>query len=168
MPQPPQDLPCLAVKPGTFHLLMKRLIHSEVPAIGFQIAPMIDVVFVIMLFFMVMVGTVKVEREIITRLPSPGDPPVRFPVEEITIGIMEDGTVTLNEESFDTPQDKALPALTRTLVRLAESSARQKQPLLVTLQAEEQASYERVIDVLNSLHKATIHNVTFTVGTQPL
>jgi biopolymer transport protein ExbD len=111
---------------------MKRLIHSETPALGFQIAPMIDVVFVIMLFFMVMVGTVKVEREIITRLPSPGDPQVRFPVEEITIGILEDGTVTLNEESYDTPQDKALPVLTGTLLRLAESSARQKQPLLVT------------------------------------
>ena len=29
--------------------------------LGFQIAPMIDVVFVIMLFFMVMAGAVKVE-----------------------------------------------------------------------------------------------------------
>lgn len=42
---------------------MKHLLHSDDIAIGFQIAPMIDVVFVIMLFFMVMTGSVKVERE---------------------------------------------------------------------------------------------------------
>jgi len=147
---------------------MKRLIHSDTTALGFQIAPMIDVVFVIMLFFMVMVGTVKVERELITKLPSTGDPLVRFPVDEITIGILEDGTVTLNEESFDSPRDKSLPTLTKTLRRLATSSANQKQSVLVTIQAEEQASYERVIDVLSSLHRAQIQNVTFTVGSQAL
>ena len=37
---------------------------------GFQIAPMIDVVFVIMLFFMVMAGAVKVEHELKTTLPG--------------------------------------------------------------------------------------------------
>ena len=115
-----------------------------------------------------MVGTVKVERELITKLPHSGDPLAQFPVDEITIGILEDGTVTLNEESFDSPRDKALPTLTQTLRRLAASSAQQKQNVLVTIQAEEQASYERVIDVLNSLHQAQIQNVTFTVGTQAL
>ena len=37
---------------------------------GFQIAPMIDVVFVIMLFFMVMAGAVKIENELNTQLPG--------------------------------------------------------------------------------------------------
>lgn len=149
---------------------MKHRIHSDDIAIGFQIAPMIDVVFVIMLFFMVMTGSVKVERELVSKLPSPGDPAqvVQFPAEEITIGILEDGTVTLNEAAFDSPKDKRMPTLTRTLQRLADSSARQKQMLLVTIQAEEQASYERIIDVLNTLNKAQIQNVTFTFGNDPL
>lgn len=147
---------------------MKHTIHSDTTTLGFQIAPMIDVVFVIMLFFMVMVGTVKVERELITKLPKSGDALVNFPVDEITIGILEDGTVMMNEESFDSPRDKSLPTLTKTLRRLAASSSRQQQSVLVTIQAEEQASYERVIDVLNSLHQAQIQNVTFTVGTQAL
>jgi len=107
---------------------MKHCIHSDNTAIGFQIAPMIDVVFVIMLFFMVMTGTMKVERELVTKLPKPGDPAqvVRFPAEGITIGILEDGTVMLNDAALDSPTDKALPALTRTLRRLAASSAQQK------------------------------------------
>lgn len=149
---------------------MKYRIHADSTTPGFQIAPMIDVVFVIMLFFMVLVGTMKVERELSIQLPGAGDflHPIHFPAEEITIGIFEDGTVTLNEEAFDSPRNKMLPMLTRTLRRLAASSAQQRQPVLVTVQAEEQASYERVIDVLNSLHQAAIQNVTFTVGSQPL
>ncbi|WP_395738209.1 ExbD/TolR family protein [Prosthecobacter sp.] len=147
---------------------MKNTIHSDTTAIGFQIAPMIDVVFVIMLFFMVMTGSVKVERELKAQLPDPGHPAklIKFPVEEITIGIGEDGTVTMNEQEFDTPKDKALPVLTRSLIRAQESSKRQNQKVLVTLQAEEQASYERIIDVLNAMHKAGIQNVTFTVGSE--
>ena len=74
----------------------------------------------------------------------------------------------MNEEEFDSPGDKSLPTLTKTLRRVAASSSRQQQSVLVTIQAEEQASYERVIDVLNSLHQAEIQNVTFTVGTQAL
>ncbi len=141
---------------------MKRSLHSDSTVPGFQIAPMIDVVFVIMLFFMVMVGTVKVEREISIQLPHPdaAGHDVRFPDAEVTIGVQEDGTVTLNEQAFDSPRDKSLPELTRTLNRLAL----QKQRTLVTVQAEEQASYERVMDVLNSLHKARMSNVTFEVG----
>lgn len=147
---------------------MKHRIHSDSPAIGFQIAPMIDVVFVIMLFFMVMTGSMKVEKDLSLKLPDPGDPtkPVKFPAEEITIGIEEDGTVTLNDAALDSPKDKALPMLTRALLRTADSSARQKQQVLVTIQAEEQASYERIIDVLNVLQKAAIQNVTFTVGSE--
>lgn len=156
---------------GVMHAhAMKHHLHSDTSTLGFQIAPMIDVVFVIMLFFMVMTGSIKVERALITKLPSPRDltQTVQFPAEEITLGILEDGTVTLNDEAFDSPRDKALPMLTRTLRRVADSSARQKLPVLVTIQAEEQASYERVIDVLNSLHQARIQNVTFTVGSEPL
>ena len=38
--------------------------------LGFQIAPMIDVVFVILLFFMVMAGAVQVENAHNTKLPG--------------------------------------------------------------------------------------------------
>jgi biopolymer transport protein ExbD len=149
---------------------MKRLVHSDTTTPGFQIAPMIDVVFVIMLFFMVMVGTVKVEREIGLLLPGIPDfaPKLSFPDNEVTIGVLEDGTITMNDEEFDSPKDRVLPLLTKTLSRLAASSAQQKQNVLVTIEAEEQAPYERVIDVLNSLHKAQIKNVTFGIATHPL
>ena len=77
-----------------------REIEQEQLAVGFQIAPMIDVVFVIMLFFMVMVGSVKVERELKSQLPGLAPPSADAPQEmpdEIIVGVEETGAVTLNE-----------------------------------------------------------------------
>ena len=134
---------------------------------GFQIAPMIDVVFVIMLFFMVMAGAVKVERELKTSLPGLAPPNLDKPQEmpdEIVVTVEETGVVTLNEEEFDTPESKDLPNFNSTLVLLKQEADNRGAKVIVTIEAEEQAKYERVIDVLNSMAKARISNVTFTVG----
>ncbi|MDZ4287135.1 MAG: biopolymer transporter ExbD [Prosthecobacter sp.] len=144
-----------------------QVLESEQLVMGFQIAPMIDVVFVIMLFFMVMAGAVKVERELKTTLPgvAPAVPTNETqPPDEIIVTVEETGIVTLNEEEFDTPADKALPNFTGTLMRLKQEADSRNAKVMVTIQAEEQARYERVIDVLNSMAKAKISNVTFTVG----
>jgi biopolymer transport protein ExbD len=120
-----------------------------------------------MLFFMVMAGAVKVERELKTSLPglAPAnlDKPQEMP-DEIVVSVEETGVVTLNEEEFDTPESKDLPNFTSTLVLLKQEADNRGAKVLVTIEAEEQAKYERVIDVLNSMAKAKISNVTFTVG----
>jgi biopolymer transport protein ExbD len=152
----------------------KREIESDAVAMGFQIAPMIDVVFVIMLFFMVMAGAVKVEMVLNTTLPGVATTSADDVVlpDEIIILISEDGTVTMNEEEFDTdhaagtPAYKKLPGLTANLMRLKKDADDRGSKVLVTLQTEEQARYERIIDVMNALSKAQISNVTFTVGTE--
>ncbi|MEQ1861658.1 MAG: biopolymer transporter ExbD [Chthoniobacteraceae bacterium] len=133
--------------------------------LGFQIAPMIDVVFVIMLFFMVMAGAVKVERELNTKLPGTAETsgPTEF-VDEIIINISETGEVTLNDEPMDAPADKQLPQLRGTLLRLKQASDAAKAPTLVTVISEPEAKYARTIDVLDALAVAQIENVTFTVG----
>jgi|JI61114C2RNA_FD_contig_51_667095_length_1308_multi_2_in_0_out_0_1 biopolymer transport protein ExbD len=144
-----------------------REVEQEQLAVGFQIAPMIDVVFVIMLFFMVMVGSVKVERELKSQLPGLAPPNADAPKEmpdEIIVGVEETGSVTLNEEEFDGPTDKKLPNFTSTLMRLKQEADNRNAKVIVTIQAEEQATYERVIDVLNALAVAKVANVTFTVG----
>lgn len=145
----------------------KKPLEIESVNLGFQIAPMIDVVFVIMLFFMVMAGAVKVERELKQQLPgvnvvNPDNAP-EMP-DEITVGVEESGHVTLNEEELDPPDSKAMPNFVATMMRLKQEADGRKAKVLVTIQAEEQAKYERVIDVLDALAKAQVSNVTFTVG----
>lgn len=145
---------------------MKRLEQDmNEGQIGFQIAPMIDVVFVIMLFFMVMAGQVKVEKEINSQLPgvSETSSPTDF-VDEQVINIGEDGTVSLNDEPMDTPTSTDLPTLKSTLMRLKQSSDAAKAPTLVTIVSDEQAKYSRTMDVLDALAVAKIDNVSFTVN----
>jgi biopolymer transport protein ExbD len=141
-------------------------LNSNDGNIGFQIAPMIDVVFVIMLFFMVMAGAVKVERELNTKLP--GNAPaanVDF-VDEQIITIAENGEITLNEEPMDSATSTALPQLKATLMRLKANADNTKSPAMVTIISEEEAKYSRTIDVLDALSLAGIENVTFTVSEQ--
>lgn len=143
----------------------KRKQSSEVN-LGFQIAPMIDVVFVIMLFFMAMVGAMKIENAHNTKLPGTvqvetSDTPMP---DEIAIRIEDDGQVYLNDDPLDAPETKDLLELAGNLSQLRESSQASRSEVLVTIYANEQAKYERVIDVLDALGRAKIANVTFQAG----
>ena len=145
---------------------MKRLpMNANEGMIGFQIAPMIDVVFVIMLFFMVMAGAVKVEKELNTQLPGNAETsgPTEM-VDEMVIAIAETGEVTLNDEPMDTPASRDLPTLKNTLTRLRQAGEQSKTPTMVTVVSEPQAKYSRTVDVLDALSVAGITNVTFTVS----
>ncbi len=133
--------------------------------LGFQIAPMIDVVFVIMLFFMVMAGAVKVENELNTQLPGTAETSgaTEF-VDEQIITISDSGEVSLNDEPFDSPESRDLPQLKGTLMRLKQNADTAKAPSVVTIISDEQAKYSRTVDVLDALAVAKIDNVTFTVS----
>lgn len=141
----------------------KRNKPSAEVNLGFQIAPMIDVVFVIMLYFMVMAGAVQVENAHNTKLPGTvqveqSDTPTP---DEIAVRIEDDGQVSLNEDPLDSPDNKLLPELAGNLNQLRISSEASRSEVLVTIYASEQAKYERVIDVLDALTRAKIANVSF-------
>ena len=75
---------------------------------GFQIAPMVDVVFVLLLFFMASAGAQIVEKELSINLPagkSSSNGPVTTP---IIIEIGPDGTVSMNSTVYGLPANKNL------------------------------------------------------------
>lgn len=141
-----------------------QALPSQDTHLGFQIAPMIDVVFVIMLFFMVMAGAIKAERLLSSKLPGEPFPGIAGVPNEILIAIGEDGTITMNEEEYDYASNRELPTLKATLLRLSQDAEAHGERVLVTIQAEERAAYQRIVDVLNALTKARLSNVTFTIG----
>ena len=143
---------------------MKSFTAEDDGTMGFQIAPMVDVVFVIMLFFMVMAGAVKVENELSTKLPGSAESSsaAEF-TDETIIAISDEGEVSLNEEPFDTATSADLPQLRATLMRLKENADNAKQPAVVTIVSDAHAKYSRTIDVLNALAAAKITSVTFNV-----
>jgi biopolymer transport protein ExbD len=133
--------------------------------LGFQIAPMIDVVFVIMLFFMVMASSVKTEKKLDSKLPGSVETSTSTSfADEIVITIAETGEVMLNDEPMDSAKNTELPQLRATLMRLKQASDAAKSPTLVTVASEPAAKYSRTIDVMDALAVAEIENVTFTIS----
>jgi biopolymer transport protein ExbD len=144
---------------------MKPFVHDDDGTMGFQIAPMVDVVFVIMLFFMVMAGAVKVENELTTRLPGSTETSSATELyDETMIAISDEGQVSLNDEECDAPNDTQLPQLRATLMRIKENADNAKQPAVVTIVSDPHAKYSRTIDVLDALAAAKISNVTFNIS----
>jgi len=144
---------------------LKAFVPEEIPTGGFQIAPMIDVVFVIMLFFMVMAGAVKVENELNTTLPGSTESSTATDfVDEIIISISDSGEVALNDEPLDAPESRDLPRLRDTLMRLKQNADNAKTPAVVTIVSDPNAKYSRTVDVLDALAVAKIETVTFSVS----
>ncbi|WAC19773.1 biopolymer transporter ExbD [Luteolibacter sp. SL250] len=145
---------------------MKSRIRRRFPRkesqLGFQIAPMIDVVFVILLFFMVAAGNARMENALNTQLPG-GATEINLP-DDVVIRIAEDGQVYLNDEPQDHPERKDLKELADGVLQLKQASDSAGTSLLVTIEAEEQAKYERVVDVLDALTRAKVRDVTFMAG----
>lgn len=133
--------------------------------LGFQIAPMIDVVFVILLFFIVQASDIQVENAHVTKLPGTVETAGETILpDEIAVRIEDDGQVYLNDDPLDSPTAKNLPEFAGSLNSLRESSDASKSKLLVTIYANELARYERVVDVLDALSQAKISDVSFQAG----
>ena len=132
-------------------------IHSEPEGnLDFQIAPMVDVIFILILFFMCSAGAVKVENELSLKLPGrvSQDQPMRMLDEQI-IEIEENGQIILNDQQMDTG------ALAGTLLRYKAISDDTKSGTVITILTARNTKYQRIIDVLNECAAAKIESVTF-------
>jgi len=135
-------------------------VASEDGDVGFQIAPMVDVVFVLMLFFMATVGAQIVQLELSINLPSGRSPAEAssVPTTPVMIDIGPDGSVVSNGQPMDSPDNPDLPQLTASLTVLVEQFGG-KDPVIIRPHPD--AAHQRVIDVLNAAAKARVTNLTF-------
>ena len=126
---------------------------------GFQIAPMVDVVFVLLLFFMALAGQKITEGLLTINLPSTakGDPGTKVP---IVVDIMEGGDVIVNGQNFGKamdPKQREIPRLLKFLQDAVASSP--EDPIIIRPTSTTQ--HERVVDVLNACRIAKVKNLSF-------
>lgn len=128
-----------------------------------QMGPMIDMVFLLLVFFMVTARPVKQESDISLGLPGTvaAEESVELPDEQ-RIRIGDDGSIVLNDSVLGDPADGRLDALVVTLKRFKESADANRTDALVTLDAADAASHQRIVDVLNACARADITGVTFS------
>jgi biopolymer transport protein ExbD len=136
--------------------------RTEHPQIELQIAPMIDVCFLLLFFYILTSKPVKSEADVSTRLPGTvaQEEAVEIPDEQ-RIEIQANGQVVLNDLPIDTPQDTKLPQLLVTLKRFKQSCDANKADALVTLLPVDDVPHQRIIDVMNACAAAEIQGVTF-------
>ena len=125
--------------------------------------PMIDMVFLLLVFFMVTAKPIKQESDISLGLPGTvaAEEAVDLPDEQ-RIRIEDDGTIMLNDTTFGDPADAKLESLVATLKRFKESADANKSEALVTLDAADGTNHQRIVDVLNACARADITGVTFS------
>ena len=138
---------------------MSGSVGSEDGDMGFQIAPMVDVVFVLMLFFMASAGQQIRENELNISLPS-GAPAAPGATQKtpIVLDISAEGQVVGNSTPFGTPSDKQLLPLRDWLK--ATQGFGGEDPVIIRPNAL--TRHERIIDVLDACAASGIKNLTFS------
>jgi biopolymer transport protein ExbD len=129
----------------------------------FEITAMIDVVFLLLIYFMFL--PIQQEADLGITLPSEAPPAqnLELPSEHL-VEIMPDGQVLLNRQPMDALDSRELPDLRETLARLKASSDRAGVKTVVTIDADPDSPHQRAIDVLNALKQADIRLVSFAMA----
>ena len=143
---------------------MKVKKRSNDVEVEIAITPMIDCVFLLLIFFMVSTTLNKQEAEISFSLPGIADQSesVDIPDEQI-IEIDSLGRVFLNELEFDDSKSQDLPELIQMLRRFKDTTDANKTEAMVTIAPANDVKHQRVVDVLNACGLAKLKNVTFAV-----
>lgn len=127
--------------------------RPEVPS--FQIAPMIDVVFLLLCFFVTSQIFSQWETSIDIQLPTAqsAQAPDRLP-GEIIVNVTREGDTVVNQQVLDA---ESLEALLGRIVRLFPG-----QPVLI--RADKATAYEHIIRVLDLCRRMDIWNVSFATA----
>lgn len=119
---------------------------------GFQIAPMLDVVFLLLIFFMSTSIFYQLESELGITIPTASEAaPMKRTPGEIIINIDKDGTLTVNQRVVTLEQ---LGGILKRVRSFSEDQA-------VIIRGDRKTHLERAIDVLNTCAAADIWNVSF-------
>ncbi|NNE93047.1 MAG: biopolymer transporter ExbD [Verrucomicrobiales bacterium] len=122
-----------------------------------ELAPMMDVVFLLLIFFIVTWQFARFERDMDISVPAAeeaGDTPRQ--VGEIIVNVREGGEIILN--GSEVSEDQLLSRLNRISQEFPDQA--------VILRGHATADFQYIINVLDQIKKAGIWNVAFAT-TQP-
>ena len=141
-----------------------RLPSAEEPELS--MAPLIDMTFLLLIYFICTCSLVMPEADLGIRLPGmvAQATTVDMPDEQM-IEVRGNGQVFLNDREFDAPSSQDLPELLRTLRQYKASSEAAGNQALITIWADDQTPHQRVADVMNACAAARIKHISFAGGT---
>lgn len=127
-----------------------------------QISPLIDVVFLLLIYFIVSAKIILPEGDIPFALPAdvPPQEMITIPIEA-RIRISADDSVMLEGMSFP-GTDRKLVSLVDQIKGLKSLADAQRSPFFVTLDPTEDTKHQRIVDVMDACAQADVKNLTFS------
>ena len=118
--------------------------------------PMIDVVFLLIIFFLVSSHLARQETQLELPLPTAdsGQAPAQTEQPRLTINVLQDGTVLLTGQRVTPDQLKS---------RLAEGLARSGQDIELRIRADRATPYANVEPIMLACTEVGIWNLTYAV-----
>jgi biopolymer transport protein ExbD len=134
---------------------MKLRRRPDPNVLGFQIAPMVDILLVLLCFFIVTWSFARKENELDVKVPTAENATESNPVlNQTVINIRADGTVVWNRKPM------ALPDLELKLKELSKLFP----DYAIIIRGDERAAYRDITAVLDTCRAANIWNVAFATS----
>jgi biopolymer transport protein ExbD len=129
--------------------------RSEPVTVAFQIAPMVDILLVLLCFFVVTWSMARKENELDVRVPAAQAGQESNPVVNQTVlNVKSDGTVVWDRKQISTGD---LLEKLRSLAALFPDYA-------IILRGDVKTDYEHIVGVLDTCRQAGIWNVAFATA----
>jgi len=129
--------------------------HAKPEVFGFQIAPMVDILLVLLVFFIVTWNFALNENELAVKIPTASHAAEQKPyVGQVVVNVRADGTIVFNRKPI-TPEE--LLAKLKELARLFPDQA-------VILRGDQSVDYKFIVNVLDLCREANIWNVAFATN----
>lgn len=122
---------------------------------GIQLAPLVDVLMLLLIFFLLTWNAARTENELDVKVPKASAAKEQSrPIGDVVVNVKSDGNVVVNRRTLSGDE---LSELLRGLVQLDPDQA-------VVIRGDEAGQYKNIVDVLNICSQAGVTNVAFATA----
>jgi biopolymer transport protein ExbD len=122
---------------------------------GIQLAPLVDVLLLLLIFFLLTWNAARNENELDVKVPKASAAKERSaPIGDVVVNVKADGNVIVNRRTLTGPD---LTTLLKGLVQLNADQA-------IIIRGDEAGAYKNIVSVLNICSEAGVTNVAFATA----
>lgn len=122
---------------------------------GIQLAPLVDVLLLLLIFFLMTWNAARNENELDVKIPKASAAKEKSaPIGDVIVNVKADGNVIVNRRTLSEPD---LTTMLEGLVKLNPDQA-------VVIRGDEAGAYKYIVNVLNICSEAGITNVAFATA----
>jgi biopolymer transport protein ExbD len=122
---------------------------------GIQLAPLVDVLLLLLIFFLLTWNAARNENELDVKVPKASAAKEKnAPIGDVVVNVKTDGNVVVNRRTLSATE---LSELLKSLVQLSPEQA-------VVIRGDEAGAYKNIVNVLNICTEAGVTNVAFATA----